>query len=34
VMRWLLLPLAPFGRMNFYVNPHDEMVIVARKKEA
>ncbi|PIE25713.1 MAG: hypothetical protein CSA62_00110 [Planctomycetota bacterium] len=34
VMRYLLLPLAPFGKMSLYVNPRDEMVIVARKKKA
>ncbi|MEZ5988527.1 MAG: class I SAM-dependent methyltransferase [Planctomycetota bacterium] len=33
-MRWLLLPLAPFDRCNFYVNLDDEMVIAARKRPA
>ncbi len=28
----LLLPLAPFSRVNLYINPHDEMILVARRK--
>lgn len=33
-LRWLLWPLAPFDRLHFYVNLHDEMVLAARKKPA
>lgn len=32
-MRFALLPLAPFNKMSVYINPRDEMVIVARKKK-
>ena len=32
-MKVLMLPLAPFNALSFYVNVHDEMIVVARRKK-